>query len=352
MTYAKAGVDVKKEKKVCARIGKYVKRTFKLRKKKFGSVALDFGHYAGLVELGGGKLLALHSDGVGTKVLIAQRMQKYDTVGIDCVAMNVNDLICVGAEPVALVVYLALQRLEEGVVTEITKGLVKGAELAGVAIVGGETAVMPDVIKGEEGERGFDLAAMGVGVVDKEKIVTGEKMRTGDAVVGLRSNGIHSNGLTLARKVLLKRASRIEKSEGIDSIERELLKPTKIYVREVLDILKEINVHGMAHITGGAFSKLERIAKAGGVGFYLDSMPAPPPIFELLKRYGKVSDEEMYRVFNMGVGFCIVVDPDDVDRVIEICRTHGTKALKIGKIVKRRGIEIKSPFSGRRIRIL
>lgn len=350
MTYAKAGVDVKKGMRVHARIGDYIKKSFKLREKKFGSVALGFGHYAGLIEMGGGKLLALHSDGVGTKVLVAQRLRKYDTIGIDCVAMNVNDLICMGAEPVALVVYLAVQQLDETMVAEVTKGLVKGAEAAGVAIVGGETAVMPDVIRGEVKGRGFDLAAMSAGVVDKEKVVTGERMRVGDVVVGLESNGIHSNGLTLARKVLLKRSAQIRRAEGMASIEEELLKPTKIYVREVLDCLKEVDVHGMAHVTGGGFSKLQRIAKIGGVGFCLDSMVKPQRIFELIKKYGKVPDKEMYRTFNMGVGFCIIVDSKDADRIIDISLAHGTKASKIGKIVEKSGIEIKTP-AGRYIRV-
>jgi phosphoribosylformylglycinamidine cyclo-ligase len=347
MTYAEAGVDIKKGKRVHARIGDYIKNTFKFREKKFGSVVLGFGHYAGLIDIGGGKLLALHSDGVGTKVLLAQRMRKYDTVGIDCVAMNVNDLICMGAEPVALVIYLALQRPDEKMVAEITKGLVKGAEAAGASIVGGETAVMPDVIKGEIQGRGFDLAAMSVGMVEKGKVVTGERMRAGDVVVGLESGGIHSNGLTLARKVLLKRATQIKKVEKIASIEKELLKPTKIYVGEVLDILREVDVHGMAHITGGAFSKLDRIAKMCGGGFYLDSMPKPPSIFELIKKYGNVSDREMYRTFNMGVGFCIVVGPRDVDKVIEISRAHGTEATEIGKVMKEPGVRIKVPSSGK-----
>ena len=327
ISYARAGVDVDKSEDAHRRIGGLIERTFSQRENKFGSVFLGFGHYAGLIEIGGGKLLALHSDGVGTKVLVAQRLDRYDTVGIDCVAMNVNDLICVGAEPVSLVVYLALQKLDEDMVAEITQGLVNGAKDAGVAIVGGETAIMPDVIGGKG--RGFDLAAMSLGVVDKKGVVTGERVREGDVVVGLESSGIHSNGLTLARKVL----------NGLD-MDEELLEPTKIYVKEVLDILGEVDVHGMGHITGGAFSKLRRIVK--GRGLYLDSMPDPPEIFRIIQNKGKVADREMYRTFNMGVGFCLAVDPEQADEVIAISKLHGTHASRIGTVVKERGIRIKT----------
>ncbi len=326
MSYAKAGVDVNKSEDAHRRIGKLIERTFSQRDDKFGSVFLGFGHYAGLINTGNDKLLALHSDGVGTKVLVAQRLGKYDTVGIDCVAMNVNDLICLGAEPVALVVYLALQEVDEEMVAGITRGLVKGALEAGTAIVGGETAIMPDVIKGEG--KGFDLAAMSLGVVDGKKVIAGDRVNAGDVVIGLESSGIHSNGLTLARRVL----------NGMD-MEEELLEPTKIYVKGVLDILGKVDVHGMGHVTGGAFSKLKRIVKGG---MYLDSMPDPPEIFKKIKKYGKVQDREMYRTFNMGIGFCLVVDPEEADRVIAISRSHGTAACTIGKVIEDRGIKMKT----------
>jgi phosphoribosylformylglycinamidine cyclo-ligase len=316
MSYA---IDVDRSERLHERIGKLIEETFSLR-----SVFLGYGHYAGLVEIGAGKLLALHSDGVGTKVRVAQRLNRYDTIGIDCVAMNVNDLICLGAEPISLVVYLAMQELDEGIALEITRGLVKGAKEAGVAIVGGETAIMPDVIKG------FDLAAMSLGLVDREDVVTGEEVEVGDAVIGMASSGIHSNGLTLARGVL---------GEG----EGELLVPTKIYVKEVLDILSRVDVHGMGHITGGAFSKLRRIVKFKDrdKGIYLDSMPDPPEIFKRLKKKGDISEREMYRTFNMGIGFCLVVSPDYADEVVEISRSHGTPAVRIGEVVKERGIKVR-----------
>jgi phosphoribosylformylglycinamidine cyclo-ligase len=220
-------------------------------------------------------------------------------------------------------------------INEIMKGLVEGAKQAEVAIVGGETAVMKNVIVGING-RGFDLAAMCVGVVDKDKIITGEKIILGDVVIGLESSGIHSNGLTLARDVL---------SSKIDEVGNELLRPTKIYVKPVLEIIKNCEVHGLANITGGAFSKLTRIGEKARLGFLLDDMPELPKIFKLIQKEGNISDKEMYRTFNCGVGFCIVVPEKESKKVIEICKKYGVKARKIGKIVEEKDVKIKT-FSG------
>ncbi len=328
-TYAKAGVDISKIKKSHKSIAELLKETFSSRDGKFGKVLTEIGHYAGLIDIGGNKVLALHVDGVGTKVLIAQSLNKYDTVGIDCVAMCVNDIICMGAEPVALVDYLAIEEPNDEIINEITKGLVKGAKQADTAIVGGETAVMKDVIVGKE-KKGFDLAAMCVGVVDKEKIITGEKMRVNDIVIGLESSGIHSNGLTLARKVLS------------DEHHEKLLKPTLIYVKPVLEIINNCEVHGLANITGGAFSKLMRIGEKAGVGFLLDNMPEIPEIFRLIQKEGNISDKEMYRTFNCGIGFCVVVPENESEKVVEICKKHEINARKIGKVVGEKDVKVKT----------
>jgi len=326
-TYAKSGVDISKIKKAHKSIADLLKETFSSRNGKLGKVLTEIGHYAGLIDIED-KALALHVDGVGTKVLIAQMLDKYDTIGIDCVAMCVNDLICMGAEPVALIDYLAVEKTNEEMINEIMKGLVEGAKQADVAIVGGETAVMKDVITGING-KGFDLAAMCVGVVDKDKIINGKKMVLGDVVIGLESSGIHSNGLTLARKVLSKEHYK------------ELLKPTLIYVKPVLEIIEQCEVHGLANITGGAFSKLMRIGEKAGVGFLLDEMPELPEIFKLIQKEGNVSDREMYRTFNCGIGFCIVVPENGSKKVIEICKKYGINAKKIGMIVKEKDVKIK-----------
>jgi phosphoribosylformylglycinamidine cyclo-ligase len=266
---------------------------------------------------------------------------RYDTVGIDCVAMNVNDIICVGAEPIAFLDYLALKKPDQHLVQQIAEGVAKGAALAGVAVVGGETAILPDLLAG--GEETFDLAGAAIGVVEKDKVVTGEKIKAGDIVVGVASSGIHSNGLTLARKLLLTKYGLDEVVEPLDrSLGEELLEPTLIYVKPVLEILRKgIYVSGLAHITGGAFSKLTRLTKGSNLGFTLDDLPEPQPIFKLIQKEGDLSDEEMYRTFNMGVGYCVVTSPDYVEDVEKIFKRHGFKAKPIGRVVKGKGVEVK-----------
>ncbi|MCK4531296.1 MAG: phosphoribosylformylglycinamidine cyclo-ligase [Candidatus Aenigmarchaeota archaeon] len=334
-TYAKAGVDVSEEKKTYKKIGDILKETLRLREGKFGQVLSEIGHYAGLIDIGGGKALALHSDGVGTKVLIAEMMNKYDTIGIDCVAMNVNDLICMGAEPVSLLDYLAVEKLGDHI-SEIAKGLAEGAKEAEIAIVGGETALMPDVM------RGFDLSAMSLGVVEKSKIITGEKIRTNDLVIGLESSGIHSNGLTLARKLLLLKYKVGEKIPELGrTLGEELLEPTKIYVKLVLEIVNTCEVHGLANITGGAFSKLMRLGELADVGFDLGNMPDPQPVFKLIQKLGNVSDREMYRTFNMGIGFCVIIPENEKDKVMEICRKFEIKAWVVGKAIPEKKVLVK-----------
>ena len=343
-SYAKAGVDVKKVKKTQNEIGKIIEETFKFRDNKFGQVLGKFGHYASLIDIGNGKALALHSDGCGTKVLISQLMKKFDTIGIDCIAMCVNDLICLGAEPVALIDYLAVETINENMINEIIKGLVEGAKTAKVSIVGGETAVMPDVIKGVEPGLGFDLAALCTGVVNKDKIIDGRNIKVGDVIIGLESSGIHSNGLTLARKVLLNKGklSLDDKSEGLDNtLGKELLRPTKIYVNEVLSIIKDFEVHGIAHITGGAFGKLKRFENYATVGFDFE-INISKSIFDLIQKVGKITDEEMYRTFNMGIGICIIVPKEIADDVVSTCEKHDTKAFSVGKIVKEPGVRIRT----------
>jgi len=331
-TYAKAGVDIEKVKQSHGEMAEIFKQTFSQRLDKFGRVLSEIGHYAGLIDIGGGKTLAIHVDGVGTKTLIAQAMRKYDTIGFDCVAMNVNDLICMGAEPVSMVDYLAVEKTDEKMISEIAKGLAKAAKEAGVAVVGGETAIMPDVVKG------FDLAAMSLGMVYKDRIITGEKMIPGDIVIGLESSGVHSNGLSLARKVLLQRHDIGTYVKELDcSVGEELLKPTRIYVKPVLEILQNCKVHGLAHITGGAFSKLARIGNKAGVGFDIKLPKPTKPVFKLIQHYGLLSDREMFRTFNMGVGFIIVApgeEPEDYERIADVLKKHNVPHSVIGKVTK------------------
>ncbi|WXG45136.1 MAG: phosphoribosylformylglycinamidine cyclo-ligase [Candidatus Atabeyarchaeum deiterrae] len=345
-TYSKAGVDLDEDEKAISEIWKLVGTTFKFRRSKNGQPLNIKRHYAGLIDIGAGdKLVAVHADNVGTKVLVAQLLEKYDTVGIDLVAMNVNDLVCVGAEPIALVDYLAVEKYDTNLIREIVSGIVEGARRASIAIVGGETASVPDIIRGARIGVGFDLAGTTIGIVDRKSVILGGKMRQGDIVVGLASSGIHSNGLTMARKVLLE-TSKLTVDDSLPGSEfgvgEELLMPTKIYSPEVLEVIKETEVHGLAHITGGAFTKLRRIGQYAHVGFKLDKMPKPQYIFEAIAKLGLVSEEEMYRTFNMGIGFCIVTPKSQVEEVSAICEKHDTKAIAIGELTKEETIAIRT----------
>jgi phosphoribosylformylglycinamidine cyclo-ligase len=359
-SYSKAGVNVNKVKGIQKGIAGLLDSTLT------PDVLLGAGHYAGLLKFGN-KTLALHTDGVGSKVLVAQQLGKYDTVGIDAIAMNVNDLICLGARPVAAVDYLAVEKTNGHMIFEIMKGVVAGAKESKCAVVGGETAVVPDLIKGIAG-RGFDLSVTCIGEIEGE-MITGKGMRTGDVIIGLESTGIHSNGYTLARKVLLKGKGRVgivAEGKGIGSLSNranlgnwaelkpvskgksplrdlleEMLIPTKIYSNAVLEVIGKVEVHGLAHITGGAFSKLQRIGAYAKKGFLLDNMPLPQPIFRRIQTEGKISDKEMYRTFNMGVGFCIVCTKADAHAVISICSGHKIKSKIIGKVADRRGVYLK-----------
>ncbi len=324
LTYAEAGVDIKRVGSIHRDIEGLISKTFSTRAGRVGEVLNVRGHYAGLIDIGNGRALALHTDSVGTKVLVAKMLDQYNTIGIDCVAMNVNDLVCVGAEPLALVDYLALEAPDEVLVKEVMMGLANGAQEANIAVIGGETAVMKDVING------LDLAAMSVGVVEKRKIVTGEKIVTGDLVIGLPSSGIHSSGLTLARKVLFK--------DGFDRrVAKELLTPTEIYSRQVHNALvKGVEVHGLVHITGGAYSKLRRLGRLAGRGFRLNDLFEPHKIFLEIQERGNISDVEMYRTFNMGTGFLIVGSKKSGEEILEEVR--GSRV--VGEVVEERSVTV------------
>lgn len=331
VTYAGAGVDIDVEGKAIAAIVEEVKKTLEFRKGREGEGVFLAGHFSGLIRLGSSRALALASDGVGSKILVAEELGRYDTLGIDLVAMNVNDIICVGAEPLAMVDYIAMEKPDPRITRELGRGLVKGAEMAGITIAGGELATLPEMVKG------FDIAGFALGVVDLDRVVTGEDIIPGDVVIGLQSSGIHSNGLTLARKLLLDRYGPEGVVDGL-VIGEELLRPTKIYVKEVLEISGRVTVKGMANITGGGLGNLTRLTKHG---FYIDSLPEPQPIFRLIQREGKVAEREMYRTFNMGVGFCIVTAPEEAGEAIEISRRHGAEAWRIGIVDEGEGVRFK-----------
>ena len=301
-----------------------------------GAVRLDFRYYANVIEIADNLGLAVCTDGVGSKVLIAQMTGRYDTVGIDCVAMNVNDLICVGARPLTFVDYLAVENIEPGIIGEIAKGLHAGAVTAGVSISGGETAQLPDIITGAAAGRGFDLAGTAVGTVALDKLLIGAGIADGDAVIGIESNGIHSNGLSLARKVFFDDLGHgVEAAiPGLDgSLGDELLRPTHIYVKEVMALLDAgAPVKAACHITSDGFMNLTRVESE--VGYVLDGLPEAPAVFRAIFTLGAVAIEEMYSVFNMGIGFCLVVEAAAAGDVVSALAGHGRKAWRIGRATR------------------
>ena len=333
VTYKKVGIDISEIKKSQKAIGRLISSTHKLQKK--AKITHGFGHYAGIVEIPGGKLLATHTDGVGTKVIIANMMKKFDTIGIDCVAMNVNDIICIGATPISFVDYIAANKNDQRIFKQIVSGLVRGAKKSSMPIVGGETAIMPDLISGKG--FGFDLAGMVVGLLSKKQMILGNSIKPNDVIIGVKSTGLHSNGYSLARKVLSKYSLK-QKFKGIGTLGNALLKPTEIYVKPVLESIEKCSIHGLAHITGGSFTKLLRLKQ---IGFELDNLPKTPPLMQLIHDCGVKSDE-MYKTFNMGVGFCIISPQSEVKKIQRIFKNHKMTTYEIGHISKKKGVFVNS----------
>jgi phosphoribosylformylglycinamidine cyclo-ligase len=327
--YHAAGVNVDQEGEALKRLVKHLRPTWPTQ--GIGRVALDIGYFANVLDLGGIGL-AITADGVGTKVMIAQLMNTYNTVGIDCVAMNVNDLLCVGATPISMVDYLAIEMLKPDMIEAIAEGLAHGAAQANISIAGGETAQLRDIIKGATPELGFDLAGMAIGTVTLDKIIIGQQIEDGDVVIGIESNGIHSNGLSLARHVLLGTDQRALTEVRPDlgcSLGEELLKPTYIYVKEVIEILRQgIPVKALIHITSDGFLNLTRVQSKAS--YVIDSLPNPPAIFSLIQTVGNIKYAEMFSVYNMGIGFCLVIPECEVNRVCSTIKMHGKEAHRIG----------------------
>ncbi len=295
LTYAKAGVDINTENRAIAALAKQL--TYK--RKGIGAPLTDVGHYAGLIDFGD-YALALTTDGVGSKVLIANEMKKWNTIGIDCIAMNVNDLLAMGIEPLAFVDYIAIHEPNYEIMGQIGEGLAKGATISRMTIVGGETATLPDIING------FDLAGTCLGMVKKDKVITGQRIEIGDAIVGIPSSGVHSNGYSLVRRIIKDAGHSYYDPFPYNedtTIGDELLTPTRIYM-EILDAVPDLEFHGLAHITGSGLMKLHRTTK---YGFEINDPLEPQPIFKFLQEEGEVEDLEMYKTFNMGMGFVVVI---------------------------------------------
>jgi phosphoribosylformylglycinamidine cyclo-ligase len=301
---------------------------------------LGSGHYASVLRVADDLAIALSTDGVGSKLVVAEQTGRLDTVGIDCVAMNVNDLVCVGAEPLAMLDYLAVEQPDPGALAQIARGLKAGAEDAGIEIPGGELAVLPELIRGHPSPQGFDLCGAAFGTVAPDAIVTGDAITPGDALVGLPSSGLHSNGYTLARRALLH-----DGGLGLDdapaqlggaSIADVLLEPTVVYVRAALELLaSNVDVHGLAHITGGGLSNLLRLND--GVGFTIERPLPVPPVFGLIAELGGVPEAEMWDVFNMGCGFVAVVPDAQADDAAALLAARHPGSTRIGTVTDRAG---------------
>lgn len=339
LTYAKAGVDINKAdqaKKQLAGQLDYVRDLGKALYKLGLPETSTREHFAGLIEFGD-HFLALCADGVGTKLLIANELEKWDTVGIDCVAMNVNDCICLGAEPLAMVDYLALPKPDDRLCQEIGKGLNEGARQSNISLVGGETAILPELVKT------FDIAGTCLGTVHKDHVIDSNKITDGDVLIGLPSSGVHSNGLTLARKIVKQSGLSMHDMlpGGACTVGEELLKPTRIYVQPVLNLVKELGpmgddvFHGLVNVTGSGMQKWERIQK--DLEMMVDCKALDiPPVFRFLRTAGNVDKAEMYKTFNMGIGFIVVIKKGHEDRAIELLKQDGAPSPKvIGRVVKK-----------------
>ena len=332
MNYKTAGVDSGHKDQAMQRLGSLVRQSFDIRP---GEVQLPLGYFANVIDVGHGMGIAVSTDGVGTKILIAEMLHKYDTVGIDCVAMNVNDVLCVGAEPLALLDYIAVQVPHTDLLESLAEGLYRGAEIARITIPGGEIAQVKEIIRGVREDYAFDLVATAIGRVPLDKMLTGAFIQPGDTILGLASSGIHSNGMTLARRVFFDRLGwkpdRYVEELG-RTIGEELLEPTCIYVCEVMDMLSAgLKIRGLAHITSTGFLNLSRASAR--VGYVLDNLPEPQAVFRMLQENGDVADEDMYFTYNMGIGFCVIVDPEDADAAMRIAEKHNVKCSSIGHTV-------------------
>lgn len=330
INYKDAGVDVANGQKEVELIKKLVEKT------QSENVLSKLGGFSGLFSLENlnikNPVLVSGTDGVGTKVMLAQMMDKHDTIGIDCVAMCVNDILCQGAKPLFFLDYIACGKLVPEKMEKIVKGVADGCLQANSSLIGGETAEMPGLYK----ENDYDLAGFCVGIVDKEKIITGEKIKKGDHIFGLKSSGIHSNGYSLVRKIVLEKEklSLDEKIEGLDtSLGEELLKPTKIYVKEILALLEKIEINGLSHITGGGFYENIPRMIPDELCAKIDVRNIPlPKIFSLLEKWGELDKKDMYETFNMGVGLVFAVDKNDIEKVKEIIDED--ELLDLGEVIE------------------
>ena len=338
-TYESSGVNLEAGYEVVSRIKKHVKSTNR------PGVMGGIGAFGGMFDLDSlgyeHPVLVSGTDGVGTKLKLAFMTGINDTVGIDAVAMCVNDVLAQGAEPLLFLDYVAVGKNRPEVVEAIVAGVAEGCRQAGCALVGGETAEMPGMYEEDE----YDIAGFTVGAVEKSKLIDGSKVKVGDALVGIASTGVHSNGFSLVRKIL--RDNNIDVNDklpetGLQTVGEMLLTPTRIYVKPVLDVIRKVDVHGVAHITGGGFDEnIPRILQSGQGVEVTEGSWEILPVFKMLERLGNVPHREMYNIYNMGVGMVLAVDAADADKVVEILNGHGERASVIGRVVEGEGVVVK-----------
>jgi len=342
-TYKDAGVDIDRANSFIERIKPLLKTASRRE------VMSSIGGYGALFHLDLSKtrdpILVSSTDGVGTKLKIAQMLNKHDTIGIDLVAMSVNDVVVQGAEPLFFLDYIATGKISVETSVQIMQGIVRGCQEAGCALIGGETAEMPGFYPDNE----YDLAGFCVGVVEADKLIDGSEIRVGDRIIGLRSSGLHSNGFSLARRVLFDEG-HFSSSDTVMELDKpigeELLQPTRIYVKSILNLIKYFNIRGIVHVTGGGFlDNIPRIVPGPcRAVIKRDSWPVPP-IFELIQKTGRIEDQEMFRVFNMGIGMILIVSEKDQAEVVERLETLGEKAYVLGMIEKRENDQLPVSFS-------
>ena len=335
-SYSKSGVNLEAGYEVVRRIKKHISTTDRL------GVMGNIGSFGGMFDLSLLKykepVLVSGTDGVGTKLVIAQTLDKHDTIGQDVVAMCVNDCLAQGAEPLFFLDYVAVGKNHPAQIEQIVKGVADGCILAGCALIGGETAEMPGMYAEDE----YDIAGFSVGVVEKEKLIDGSKVEVGDTIVGIASSGVHSNGFSLVRRIINESMDTYDTPFEGSTVGETLLTPTKIYIKPVLEVIKNVDVHAICHITGGGFDEnIPRVVHDNqGILIHEGTWPILP-IFKYLEKTGKIPHREMFNVFNMGIGMMIIVKPEDSDKVISILESKGEKAYKIGEITNTKGVVIK-----------
>lgn len=335
-SYSKSGVNLEAGYEVVRRIKKHISTTNRL-----GTMG-NIGSFGGMFDLSllnyKEPVLVSGTDGVGTKLVIAQTLDKHDTIGQDVVAMCVNDCLAQGAEPLFFLDYVAVGKNHPAQIEQIVKGVADGCILAGCALIGGETAEMPGMYAEDE----YDIAGFSVGVVEKSKLIDGSKVEVGDTIVGIASSGVHSNGFSLVRRIINESMDTYDTPFEGSTVGETLLTPTKIYIKPVLEVIKNVDVHAICHITGGGFDENIPRVVHDDQGILINEGTWPIlPIFKYLEKTGNIPHREMFNVFNMGIGMMIIVKPSDADKVISILESKGEKAYKIGEITNQKGVVIK-----------